>query len=405
MEIIPSYQEKYLRLFPELNERQKRLLAASDAQQLGYGGIAIIQKASQLARNTISKGLQELNRGNHLEEGRCRTLGGGRKTLVVQDRSLRADLLSCIKPAVKGDPMSQLLWVSKSTRKLEKILKGMGHTVSHMSIRTLLLQNGYSLQSNVKSREELGGKGMTEDERDKQFQYISNTASTFLKAGDPVISSDTKKKELIGNYKNAGRTWQVQKKPVEVNMHDFPDKQLGKAIPYGVYDLKENVGYVTVGITHDTAEFAVSAIENWWEHLGKAKYTPKKKLLLTVDAGGSNGYRIRLWKLKLQEFADRSGLSITVCHFPRGTSKWNSIEHKLFSFISMNWKGQPLVSLQVIISLITATTTEAGLKVYATVDKKEYETKKEVTEAEMKNLNIYPHEFHPEFNYTIHPRG
>lgn len=405
MKIIPSYQEKYLRLFPELNERQKRLLAASDAQQLGYGGIAIIQKASQLARNTISKGLQELNRGNHLEEGRCRTFGGGRKTLVTQDRSLRADLLSCIKPAVKGDPMSQLLWVSKSTRKLEKILKGMGHTVSHMSIRTLLLQNGYSLQSNVKSREELGGKGMTEDERDRQFQYISNTASTFLKAGDPVISSDTKKKELIGNYKNAGRTWQVQKKPVEVNMHDFPDKQLGKAIPYGVYDLKENVGYVTVGITHDTAEFAVSAIENWWEHLGKAKYAPKKKLLLTVDAGGSNGYRIRLWKLKLQEFADRSGLSITVCHFPRGTSKWNSIEHKLFSFISMNWKGQPLASLQVIISLITATTTEAGLKVYATVDKKEYETKKEVTEAEMKNLNIYPHEFHPELNYTIHPRG
>lgn len=402
MEKIDEYKERYAKLFPELNERQRRLVAASDAMALGYGGIEVIHKASKLARNTIHKGIQELEKGEHLPEGRCRKVGGGRKRTSEKDKKLEEDLLLCIKPATKGDPMSALLWVSKSSRKLQELLNKQGHRISHMSVRTLLQRNGYTLQSNRKSRAE---QTMREEERDQQFHYISRLAGSYLKRGSPVISSDTKKKELIGNYQNAGRTWQVSKKPIEVNMHDFPDKKLGKALPYGVYDLAMNEGYVTVGITHDTAEFAVASIENWWENLGKEKYTAATKLLITVDAGGSNGSRVRLWKLKLQEFADRSHLAITVCHFPAGTSKWNAIEHKLFSFISMNWKGQPLLSIQVIISLISATTTQTGLKVYASLDTQDYETKKEVTDGQMKSLHLFPHKFHPELNYTILPRS
>ena len=402
MEKIDEYKERYAKLFPELNERQRRLVAAADAMALGYGGIEVIHKASTLARNTIHKGIRELEEGEHLPEGRCRKAGGGRKRASEKDKKLEEDLLRCIKPTTKGDPMSALLWVSKSSRKLQELLKKQGHRISHTSVRTLLQRNGYTLQSQRKSRDE---KTMNEEERDQQFHYISRLAASYLKGGSPVISSDTKKKELIGNYQNAGRTWQVSKKPIEVNMHDFPDKKLGKAIPYGVYDLAMNEGYVTVGLTHDTAEFAVASIENWWENLGKEKYSAATKLLITVDAGGSNGYRVRLWKLKLQEFADRSHLAITVCHFPAGTSKWNAIEHKLFSFISMNWKGQPLLSLQVIISLISATTTQTGLKVYASLDREEYETKKEVTAGQMKSLNLFPHKFHPALNYTLLPRS
>jgi transposase len=401
MEKMTKYQERYVKLFPELNERQRRLVAASDATALGYGGLEVIHKASGLARNTIRKGIRELEEGEQLPEGRCRKGGGGRKRTSEKDTKVEEDLLRCIKPVTKGDPMSPLLWVSKSSRKLQTLLKEQGHRISHMSVRTLLRRNGYTLQSNRKSKEE---RTMKEEERDKQFHSISRMAGSYLKAGSPVISSDAKKKELIGNYKNAGRTWQVSKKPIEVNMHDFPDKKLGKAIPYGVYDLAMNEGYVTVGITHDTAEFAVASIENWWENLGKDTYPAAKKLLITIDAGGSNGYRVRLWKLMLQEFADRSHLAITACHFPAGTSKWNAIEHKLFSFISMNWKGQPLLSLEVIISLISATTTQTGLKVYASLDTGGYATKKEVTDAQMKSLHLFPHKFHPELNYTILPR-
>jgi transposase len=402
VEKIDEYKERYAKLFPELNERQRRLVAAADAIVLGYGGIEVIHKASNLARNTIQKGIRELEEGEHLPEGRCRKAGGGRKRASEKDEQLEEDLLLCIKPVTKGDPMSPLLWVSKSSRKIQGLLQKQGHRISHTSVRTLLQRNGYTLQSNRKSREE---KAMREEERDQQFHSISHLAGSYLKAGSPVVSSDTKKKELVGNYKNAGRTWQVSKKPIEVKMHDFPEKKLGKALPYGVYDLAMNEGYVTVGITHDTAEFAVASIANWWEHLGKEKYAAATKLLITVDAGGSNGYRVRLWKLKLQEFADRSHLAITVCHFPAGASKWNAIEHKLFSFISMNWKGQPLLSLQVIISLIRATTTQTGLKVYASLDTQEYETKKEVTQEQMKSLHLFPHKFHPELNYTLLPRS
>jgi transposase len=402
VEKIDEYKQRYAKLFPELNERQRRLVAAADAMALGYGGIEVIHQASKLARNTLRKGIRELEEGEHLPDGRCRKAGGGSKRAGEKDKTLEEDLLLCIKPAIKGDPMSALLWVSKSSRKIQGLLKKQGHQISHTSVRTLLQRNGYTLQSNRKAREE---KTMREEERDQQFHYISRMAGSYLKGKSPVISSDTKKKELVGNYKNGGRTWQLSKKPIEVNMHDFPDKTLGKAIPYGVYDLAMNKGYVTVGITHDTAEFAVASIENWWEHLGKEQYPAATKLLITVDAGGSNGYRVRLWKLKLQEFADRSHLAITVCHFPAGTSKWNTIEHKLFSFISMNWKGQPLLSLQVIISLISATTTQTGLKVYASLDTQVYATKKEVTEGQMKSLILFPHQFHPELNYTLLPRS
>ena len=286
MEKIDEYKQRYAKLFPELNERQRRLVAAADAMALGYGGIEVIHQASKLARNTLRKGIRELEEGEHLPDGRCRKAGGGSKRASEKDKTLEEDLLLCIKPATKGDPMSALLWVSKSSRKIQGLLKKQGHQISHTSVRTLLQRNGYTLQSNRKAQEE---KTMREEERDQQFHYISRLAGSYLKGKSPVISSDTKKKELVGNYKNGGRTWQISKRPIEVNRHDFPDKTLGKAIPYGVYDLAMNKGYVMVGITHDTAEFAVASIENWWEHLGKEQYPAATKLLITVDAGGSNG--------------------------------------------------------------------------------------------------------------------
>jgi len=367
----------------------------------------VVHQASGLCRATISLGLKDLE-GESLPVGRSRHGGGGRKKNTTLDSTLLPDLKKCVKMSVKGDPMNLLQWVSKSTRHIATHLNSKGHTISHTSVKTLLNQAGYTLQSNVKSKDETGGNSLTEEERDHQFEHIAATATDHIQHGDPVISVDTKKKELIGPYKNSGKKWLPKGQPIEVNGHDFGDRDengnVKRAIPYGVYNPEKNDGYVTVGITHDTSEFAVGAIRNWWTYLGKQQYPNQKRLLITPDAGGSNGYRVKLWKKELQQFANESGLTITVCHFPRGTSKWNKIEHKLFSFISMNWKGHPLISLEVIISLIVGTTTTSGLKVYASLDTKNYKTKQIVSDQEMKHLNLTTHDFHPELNYTIHPQ-
>jgi len=402
---LSKYQQKYQSIFPELNERTKRHVAAADAKLLGYGGVAFVHHASGLSRTTIRRGAKEL--GSTLsDDGRIRSKGGGRKKLRDTDAALYADLTTLIDPATRGDPMSPLRWVSKSSRHIAKALRASGHRISHTTVRRLLKQSHYSLQSNVKSKEDYG-KTMTEAQRDEQFQYISDTAKAYLEAGDPVISVDTKKKELVGEYKNPGKEWLPKGKPHLVASHDFGDKDengvVMKAIPYGVYDPYANMGYVNVGITHDTSEFAVHSIRSWWQELGKERYPTAKQLLITPDAGGSNGYRVRLWKKVLQDFADESGLAITVCHFPRGTSKWNKIEHRLFSFITDNWKGQPLLSYQMVVSLIAATTTETGLKVYASLDEAHYEIKKQVSDEAMAALNITPHELNPQLNYTIAP--
>lgn len=384
-----------------MNERAKRIIAASDAKLIGHGGMEIIHQASGLCRKTIYTGIKDLT--SVPLSNRCRKPGGGRKKLTVIDPTLIHALNTLAAPVTRGDPMSPLRWVSISTRHLAKALAGKQHPVSHMSAWKLLQTAGYTLQSNVKSKEEQGGKSLKKEEPDKQFHYTADTAREFLTKGNPVIPVDTGKKEIVGEYKNSGREWLPKGKPGRVNVHDFPDPALGKAIPYGVYDLTYNLGYVTVGITHDTSEFAVEAIRNRWNNLGRKQYKRKKELLITPDAGGSNGYRVRLWKKQLQAFSDETGLTITVCHFPGGTSKWNKIGHKPFSFITANWKGIPLESYEIIVNLIAATTAATGLKVYASLDTKEYRTKLEVTNDEMAQLNLYRHAFHPEPNYTITP--
>jgi Rhodopirellula transposase DDE domain len=401
MHLEQKYKHKYQHLFPNLNERARRLTAAADAQLLGHGGVSLVHRASGLARSTIQQGFRDL--ADEPLVGRIRRPGGGRKSLIVTDQTLQDDLTKLVDPHTRGDPMSPLRWVSKSTRHLASALRSQGHAIGHVSIQTFLKALDYTLQSNVKSKE-----AVTYKDRDKQFETINETAKDFLAAGDPVISVDTKKKELIGEYKNPGKEWLPQGKPREVNSHDFGDKdehkRVMKAAPYGVYDVAGNDGYVTVGITHDTAEFAVQGIRNWWNNLGKQRYPNTTRLLITPDAGGSNGYRVRLWKVALQQFADESGLTITVRHFPSGTSKWNKIEHRLFSFITKNWQGVPLTSYQLVVDLIAATRTTKGLKVYAQLDETEYETKKAVTDEQMAALNITTLDFHPELNYTIAPR-
>jgi YD repeat-containing protein len=401
MDLQHQYQQKYERIFPELSERTKRLVVAADARIIGYGGISLLHRASGLARSTIGQGLNDLDAVPLV--GRVRQTGGGRKPLTVTDPTLARDLTSLVDPHTRGDPMSPLRWVSKSSRHLASALRDQGHPISHTNVRGLLTRMDYTLQSNVKSKE-----AMVYKDRDAQFETINDTAKEFLESGDPVISVDTKKKELIGEYKMPGKEWLPKGKPRIVNSHDFGDKdehkRVMKAAPYGVYDVAGNDGYVTVGITHDTAEFAVQGIRNWWNHVGKQRYPQATRLLITPDAGGSNGYRVRLWKLALQAFADESGLAITVRHFPSGTSKWNKIEHRLFSFITKNWQGTPLTSYQIVVDLIAATTTTQGLKVYAELDEREYETKKTVSDEQMASLNLTTLEFHPELNYTIMPR-
>ena len=399
MESFKAYRTKYKMLLPKMPERPRRLMVAADAKMIGRGGVSFVHRASGISRVTIIKGIKELEQGTTLSATRNRHSGGGRKKVEVADETVVRDLERLVFDSSRGDPESPLLWTIKSTRTLADELEKGNHSISHVTVAKLLKEADYSLQANRKTKE-----GTSHPDRNKQFEYISTLAKAYLKANDPVVSVDTKKKELVGHYKNPGKTWLRSGEPIEVNVHDFPDPKHPKAVPYGVYDIGADQGYVGVGITHDTAEFAVGTIRRWWDRLGKRKYSRSKRLLITADAGGSNGYRIRLWKTELQKLADKIGLDITVCHFPPGTSKWNKIEHRLFSFISVNWKGRPLTTYQVIVNLIASTKTKTGLKVYAVLDGRHYDTCKDITPEELQAVRLTPHKFHGEWNYTIKPR-
>ena len=391
--------EKFRALAGELNERQRRLWAASEARAAGRGGIAATARATGISAPTIRKGIAELESGQHLEAGRVRKPGAGRRALTDLDPTLLRDLERLVEADRRGDPESLLLWTSKSVRHLAGALREQGHTVHFTTVAKLLGLLGYSLQANVKARE-----GTSHPDRDAQFEHINAVAKTALAAGEPVISVDTKKKELVGDFKNAGREWRPKGEPELVRVHDFKDKQLGKAIPYGVYDIAANQGWVNVGIDHDTAQFAVNSIRSWWQHLGHERYPDATRLQITADCGGSNGNRVRLWKVELQKLADETALQIGVCHLPPGTSKWNRIEHRLFSYITINWRGKPLHTLETVINLIASTTTSAGLEVYARLDDGAYPDKIRVPDAEIQAVNLHGDQFHPEWNYTIKPK-
>ncbi|MEK7426579.1 MAG: ISAzo13 family transposase [Actinomycetota bacterium] len=391
--------ERYRALAGELDERRRRLWAAAEARSHGYGGLAAVVRATGMAENTVRAGLRELEAGHTLEPGRVRRRGGGRKPLSETDPTLVQDLERLVDPDSRGDPELPLRWTAKSVRRLAEALRGLGHQVSHETVARLLRSLGYSLQANAKVRE-----GRQHPDRDEQFRHINRVASEAIAAGEPVISVDTKKKELLGDFKNGGRELRPQGQPIPVRVHDFKDPALGKAIPYGVYDLADDTGWVSVGVEHDTAAFAVESIRSWWEHLGRERYPDATTLTITADCGGSNGNRTRLWKTELQGLSDETGLAIAICHFPPGTSKWNKIEHRLFSFITQNWRGKPLLSREVIVSLIGATTTRSGLQVYARLDEREYPKGTTVSDAELAAVNLHGDPFHPEWNYAIKPR-
>jgi len=389
---------KYRTLAPELTERSRRLWAATEAVALGRGGIGEVARATGMSRSTISRGLQDVRTGERLEPGRIRRPGGGRTSTARKDPKLVRDLEALVDPTTSGGPQSPVRWTSRSTRRLARELREMGHPVGPHLVRNLLHAIGYSLQLNLKSRE-----GSAHPDRDAQFRYLQAQVLRHQRRHQPVISVDTKKKELVGDFKNGGREWRPRGHPEPVRVHDFLLPDLGKAIPYGVYDLQRNEGWVSVGIDHDTAAFASQAIRRWWEVMGRSAYPRAASLLITADCGGSNGARVRLWKWELQRLADRTGLTLTICHFPPGTSKWNKIEHRLFSHIAMNWRGKPLVSLAVIVSLIGATTSKAGLRVRAEIDKGRYPDGVRVTDEQMATIRLEPHEFHGDWNYTIRP--
>jgi hypothetical protein len=391
--------EKFRLLAGELNERQRRLWAASEARAAGRGGIAATSRATGMSVPTIRKGIGELATGERLAPGRVRRPGGGRKPLTEIDPTLLKDLERLVDVDSRGDPESVLRWTSKSVRHLADGLRELGHEAHFTKVAQLMRGLGYSLQANVKTRE-----GNQHPDRDAQFRHINAVAKLAIDQRQPVISVDTKKKELVGDFKNAGREWRPKGKPELVRVHDFKDKQLGKAIPHGIYDIASDRGWVTVGIDHDTAQFAVNSIRAWWEYLGKPRYPNATCLHITADCGGSNGYRVKLWKVELQKLANETCLEIAVCHFPPGTSKWNKIEHRLFSFITMNWRGKPLVSLETIINLIGATKTGSGLEIYARLDEGSYPDKIKVPDAEAKAVNLHGDEFHREWNYTIKPK-
>jgi transposase len=390
---------QYQMLQSEWNERQRRLWGASSAIIFGRGGISVVSRLTGISRTTITQGIKDLKHSERLSEGRVRRDGGGRKKHTDTQPKLLPALDALVEPTAKGDPMSPLRWTTKSSLRLSQALNAQGFKISPRQVCRLLHELDYQLSGNRKSLE-----GGTNPDRNTQFEHINQQSTKFMRRGVPVISVDAKKKELIGNYKQNGRVWCKKGKPILVKVYDFIDKKLGKANPYGVYDLKQNKGYVNVGIDHDTAEFAVESIRRWRKHLGKKLYPKAKEVYITADGGGSNGSRNRLWKYSLQKLADETGLTIHVSHFPPGTSKWNKIEHRLFNHISMNWKGQPLVSLDVIINLIGSTTTQSGLKVYAMKDENKYPTKIKISDEEMKALNICSNDILGKWNYTIKPR-
>ena len=398
MNTLAKLRAKFRAIWPHLDERTRRLTAASEAKALGYGGATLVHRACGLSRKTIRKGMREIESGASLK-GRIRRPGGGRKPITVTDPRLLGRLEAMIDADTRGDPESPLRWTCKSTRTIAAILTRRKHPVSHSKVAQILHDLDYSLQGNRKTEE-----GEDHPDRDAQFRHINQAVKRYLARGWPVISVDTKKKELIGNYHNAGRQWRRAKQPRKVRGHDFPRPDVPRAYPYGVYDIGRNTGFVNVGTDHDTGAFAVASIRGWWRHEGKRLYPKAKKLVITADGGGSNGWRLRLWKVGLQKFADESGLTLSVCHFPPGTSKWNKVEHRLFSFISSNWRGEPLRNYETIVKLIAKTTTAKGLTVICRLDRRKYPTGRKVTAEEMKGVNLYPEKFHGEWNYVIKPR-
>ena len=398
MNPIAVLKQKFRAIWPLLNERTRRLTAANEAIQLGYGGVSLVHRACGLSRKAIAKGMGELQTGDSSLAERIRRPGAGRKNLKVLDPGLVAALDELIEGGTRGDPESPLRWVCKSTRTLAAELTQHHHPVSYVRVGQLLHEQDYSLQSNRKLEE-----GEDHPDRDAQFRHINNAVKRTLAAGGPVISVDTKKKELVGNYANGGRQWHAAKRPPRVKGHDFAGPEVPRAYPYGIYDLGRNTGFVNVGTDHDTGAFAVASIRGWWRFEGRTLYPKAKTLLITADGGGSNGWRLRLWKLELQRFADESGLSLSVCHFPPGASKWNKIEHRLFSFISSNWRGEPLRDYQTIVKLIAKTTTAKGLSVTCRLDRRKYPTGRKVTAQEMKEVTIRRNTFHGEWNYVIEP--
>ncbi len=400
---IERIRRKFQSLEVVLDERSRRQWAATEAKELGYGGVSAVACATGFARDTIQLGLRELEyRQQHPDEptpDRLRKTGGGRKQLTQTDPALVSALEALVEPLTRGDPESPLRWTCKSTRKLAAELSCSGHGVGYRTVAWLLHEAGYSLQANRKTRE-----GNQHPDRNAQFEYINGQAVRFQKRRQPVISVDTKKKELVGDFKNGGREWHPEGEPEKVRVHDFMDKELGKAIPYGVYDVTNNQGWVNVGIDHDTAYFAAASIRRWWEEMGAARFPRAENLLITADGGGSNSSRTRLWKVALQQLADDVELTLTVSHFPPCTSKWNKVDHRLFSFITNNWRGKPLVSHQAIVSLIASTRTTKGLIVKAALDENTYETGIEVTDEQMAALKLVRAKFHGEWNYTIKPR-
>src|SRR5277367_209719 len=399
---IERIRHKFQTLKVVLDERSRRQWAATEAKELGYGGVSAVARATGFARDTIQLGLRELDyRQQHPDEPtpeRLRRPGGGRKQRAETDPSLLSALEALVEPLTRGDPESPLRWTCKSTRRLADELSRRGHAVGYRTVAWLLHEAGYSLQANRKTRE-----GNQHPDRNAQFEYINAQAIRFQKRRQPVISVDTKKKELVGDFKNGGQEWRPQGEPEKVRVHDFMDKKLGKAIPYGVYDVTNNQGWVNVGIDHDTAYFAAASIRRWWEAMGAARFPRAERLLITADGGGSNSSRTRLWKVALQQLADAIDLTLTVSHFPPGTSKWNKVEHRLFSFISSNWRGEPLRDYETVVRLIAGTTTAKGLTVTCRLDHRKYPVGRKITDDEFAHVNLKPDNFHGEWNYTIHP--
>jgi transposase len=389
--------EKLAMVIPHLNEKQRRLLMAAEAKMLGWGGISKVAKATGVSRVTIHKALAEVE-GKKMIAERIRKPGGGRKDITEYHPDILEKLEALVDPVTRGDPRSPLRWTCKSTRQLSQELGRKGYSISNVTVADLLHRLDYSLQANAKTLE-----GASHPDRDAQFQYINGRVKEFLRRRQPVISVDTKKKELVGQFKNVGKEWQPKGEPEQVEIHDFASPEFPKVIPYGVYDIGKNMGWVNVGTDHDTASFAVASIRRWWFGMGREIYPRAADLLICADCGGSNGYRVRLWKIELQDLASETGLRVTICHFPPGTSKWNKVEHRLFSHISMNWRGRPLVSHEVIVKLIGETTTSMGLEVKAQLDKRKYPTKVKITDEEMKRVKIRAHNFHGEWNYSINP--
>jgi hypothetical protein len=396
---VAELRTKYERLSPELDERARRVWAAVEARSIRWGGLVQVAEATGLARTTIRRGLADLDRPADDGPRRVRGPGGGRKSAGERDPKLLKALDALIEPTTRGDPMSPLRWTCKSTRRLATELCDQGFAISHETVAQLLQRQGYSLQANRKTLE-----GTQHPDRDAQFRQINATAKDFLNRGQPVISVDTKKKELVGDFKNAGREWRVQGEPLPVRVHDFIDRELGKAIPYGVYDVGTNAGFVNLGIDHDTPDFAVASIRAWWKHIGSKQHPAAKELMITADSGGSNGPRCRAWKAALQTFADDTGLTLTVCHYPPGTSKWNKIEHRMFCHITKNWRGRPLETHEVILNLISNTSTATGLTIHARLDTKSYPLGVKVSKAVFTSLNLQPNRFHGDWNYAVSPR-